>query len=433
MKIAFHTLGCKLNFSETSFIANDVKKNGFQQVSFDDISDIYVLNTCSVTENANKECQYLVRKALKRNINAKIVVMGCYAQLKPKEISQIKGVNLVLGNNEKFKLTKYLSDLTNKTNTKIIHKTIDQLYEFKSAFSFGDRTRSFLKIQDGCNYKCSFCTIPLARGSSRSDEIDSIIRKIQQLKKDGTKEIVLTGVNVGDFKTKKNEELIDLLKEIDKISDIRIRLSSIEPNLITDDIIDLVAKSKVLLPHFHIPLQSGSNAILKLMQRRYLTKDYQNVIKKINKKIPSASIGVDVIVGFPGETEDFFNETVSFLKKLHLSYLHVFSYSERENTKAINMPLTVPIKTRKYRSKVLRNLSDKKKQHFYEKNIGLTREVLFENEVNDGYIYGFSENYIKIKSEYKPYLRNKLKKVTINNIEYNNITCATGTLIENKI
>jgi len=432
MKIAFHTLGCKLNFSETSFIANDVERTGFQQVPFNDISDIYVINTCSVTENANKECQYLVRRALKRNANAKIIVMGCYAQLKPKEISQIKGVNLVLGNNEKFKLKTYLSDLTSKPKTTIIHKTTNQLYDFKSAFSFGDRTRSFLKIQDGCNYKCSFCTIPLARGLSRSGEIDSIIRKIEKLQKDGTKEIVLTGVNVGDFKTKSNEQLIDLLKEIDKMSDIRIRLSSIEPNLITDEIINLVAKSKVLLPHFHIPLQSGSDTVLKLMQRRYLTKDYQNVIEKINKQIPSASIGVDVIVGFPGETEDFFNETVSFLKKLNLAYLHVFSYSERENTKAINMPFTVPIKTRKYRSKVLRNLSDKKKQHFYQKNIGLIREVLFENEVNDGYIYGFSENYIKIKSEYKPYLINNLKKVAINSIEYNNITCATGTLIENK-
>ena len=429
MKIAFQTLGCKLNFSETSFIANDVKKTGIQQVLFNDFSDIYVINTCSVTENANKECQYLVRKALNLNANAKIIVMGCYAQLKPKEISQIKGVNLILGNNEKFKLKKYLSDLKNTPKPTIIHKNVEQLHDFKSAFSFGERTRSFLKIQDGCDYKCSFCTIPLARGKSRSDEIDNIIKKIKILKKEGVKEIVLTGVNVGDFKTRTNEKLIDLLKAINKISNIRIRLSSIEPNLITDDIIDLVARSKVLLPHFHIPLQSGSDIVLRLMQRRYLTNDYKNVIEKINHKIPSASIGVDVIVGFPGETEDCFNETLSFLKNIELSYLHVFSYSERENTKAINMQLPVPIKTRKYRSRVLRNLSDKKKQLFYQKNIGLIREVLFENEINDGYIYGFSENYIKIKSEYQPHLRNNLKKVEINNIEHNNITCAIGTLI----
>tara|TARA_B100001250_G_C19811342_1_gene795849 strand:+ start:1047 stop:2360 length:1314 start_codon:yes stop_codon:yes gene_type:complete len=430
MKIAFHTLGCKLNFSETSFIANDVKKGGFRQVDFNQISDIYVINTCSVTQNANKECQYLVRKVLKLNPYARIVIMGCYAQLKPEEISKIKGVDLVLGNNEKFKLKQYISDLDNLENTQIIHKSVDKLYDFETAFSFGDRTRSFLKIQDGCNYKCSFCTIPLARGKSRSDEVDNVIQNIKKLKKEGVKEIVLTGVNVGDFKTKKNERLITLLKAINKISDIRIRLSSIEPNLITDEIINLFSQSTVLLPHFHIPLQSGSDTILRLMQRRYLTKDYENIIEKINTKIPDASIGIDVIVGFPGETETHFNETVSFLKNINFSYLHVFSYSERENTKAINMLDTIPIKTRKYRSKVLRNLSDKKKHIFYHNNMGLIKEVLFENEVSNGYIYGFSENYIKIKSEYKPHLKNKLKKVKINNIEYNNITCATGKLIE---
>ena len=430
MKIGFHTLGCKLNFSETSFIANDVKKDGFEQVDFNQNADIYVINTCSVTQNANKECQYLVRKVLKLNPDARIVIMGCYAQLKPKEIAEIKGVDLVLGNNEKFKLKKYLTDLHKLEHTKIIHKSVEKLNDFETAFSFGDRTRSFLKIQDGCNYNCSFCTIPLARGKSRSDAVENIIEKIKNLKNKGVKEIVLTGVNVGDFKTSNNEKLIVLLQKINEIRDIRIRLSSIEPNLITDDIINLFANSTVLLPHFHIPLQSGSDTILKLMQRRYLTKDYKDIIEKINTKIPSASIGIDVIVGFPGESDVYFNETVSFLKKINFSYLHVFSYSERENTKAMNMPESTSIATRKYRSKILRNLSDKKKNIFYQKNIGLIREVLFENEVSDGYIYGFSENYIKIKSEYRPNLKNKLKKVEINSIEYNNITCATGKLIE---
>ncbi|MAZ58448.1 MAG: tRNA (N(6)-L-threonylcarbamoyladenosine(37)-C(2))-methylthiotransferase MtaB [Flavobacteriales bacterium] len=429
MNIAFHTLGCKLNFSETSFIANDLKNNGFNEVEFNEVSDIYVINTCTVTENANKECKYLVRKVLRQNKEARVIVMGCYAQLKPKEIQKIKGIDLILGNNEKFKLKKYLSNYSKNKNAKIIKTETAELMDFKSAFSFGNRTRSFLKIQDGCNYKCTFCTIPLARGINRSDEIKNIIKKIDQLKKSGVKEIVLTGVNIGDFKTKNNKKLIDLLKEIDLIDNIRVRISSIEPNLITSEIIDLISKSNTFVPHFHIPLQSGSDTILKAMKRRYLTKKYKDLIKELNSKIKNVCIGVDVIVGFPGETEDFFDETLSFLKNINISYLHVFSYSERENTEAIKLNESVPIKIRKYRSKVLRNLSDKKKRLFYNQNIGLIKEVLFENKKDDGYIYGFTDNYIKIKTKYQNNLENKFQKVKIQKIKNEVSTCAEGLII----
>ena len=429
MNIAFHTLGCKLNFSETSFIANDLKNHGFNEVEFNEIADVYVINTCTVTENANKECRYLVRKVLKQNKKARIIIMGCYAQLKPEEIKKIQGVDLILGNNEKFKLKQYLSDYSKNKNAKIIKTETPELIDFKSAFSFGNRTRSFLKIQDGCNYKCTFCTIPLARGVNRSDEINNIVQKINQLKKSGIREIVLTGVNIGDFKTKNNEKLIDLLKKIDLIDDIRVRISSIEPNLITSEIIDLISKSNTFVPHFHIPLQSGSDTILKAMKRRYLTKKYQDLIQEINSKIKNVCIGVDVIVGFPGETDVFFNETLSFLKNINISYLHVFSYSERENTEAIKLKDSVPIKIRKYRSKVLRNLSDKKKRSFYHKNIGLVKEVLFENKKDDGYIYGFTDNYIKIQTKYQDNLENKFKKVKIQNIKNEVSTCVEGLII----
>tara|TARA_B100000902_G_scaffold385193_1_gene426253 strand:- start:185 stop:1477 length:1293 start_codon:yes stop_codon:yes gene_type:complete len=429
MKIAFHTLGCKLNFSETSFISNDLKKNGFIEVEFNEIADIYVINTCTVTENANKECQYLIRKVLNKNPNGKIVIMGCYAQLKPDEIAKLHGVNLILGNNEKFKLKEYLINLNTKQKPIIIKKNSSELHDFQSSFSFGNRTRSFLKIQDGCNYKCTFCTIPLARGHSRSGNIDNIIKNIKKLKNKGVKEIVLTGVNIGDFSTNNNEKFIDLLKQINTIKNIRIRISSIEPNLLNNEIIELVKDSKVLLPHFHIPLQSGSDTILKLMKRRYLTKQYQEVIQKINNEIPNACIGVDVIVGFPGEKDEYFNETLAFLKSLEISYLHVFTYSERENTLAIKMNDTVSKDKRKYRSQILRNLSDKKTQYFYQKNIGSIQQVLFESKINDNYIYGFSENYIKIKSKYSSNLENSLKKISINNIEYGNTNYAMGTLI----
>ena len=429
MNIAFHTLGCKLNFSETSFIADEVKKFGYKEVDFNKNADIYVINTCTVTENANKECQYLVRKALKKNPYAKTVVMGCYAQLKPKEIAQIKGVDLILGNNEKFKLKKYLERLEKRETAEIIIKKSSKLDSFKASFSFGNRTRSFLKVQDGCNYKCTFCTIPLARGKSRSDNIENIIRRIIKLKEDGIKEVVLTGINLGDFKTIQSKKLIDLLEEINKIEQIRVRISSIEPNLLDRKIINLIRKSKVLLPHFHIPLQSGSDEVLKLMKRRYLTKHYRDLINTINKTIPNVCIGVDVIVGFPGETDRHFNETVNFIKSLKVSYLHVFSYSERENTEAKNMTGHIDVNIKKIRSQILRNLSDKKRQSFYQNNIGKTHSVLFENQDKYGYIYGFTENYIKIKSKYELNMQNSLKKVKINKIEYNNLTYASGQII----
>ena len=429
MNIAFHTLGCKLNFSETSFIANDIKQLGYNEVQFDEIADIYVINTCTVTENANKECQYLIRKVLKKNPVAKTVIIGCYAQLKPKEIAKINGVNLVLGNNEKFKLGIYLKDLYNTYATTVITKASSELNEFKTSFSFGDRTRTFLKIQDGCDYKCSFCTIPLARGESRSDSVQNIIDKIEQLKKKGVKEIVLTGINIGDFKNKKGEKLIDLLKRIDTLDNIRIRLSSIEPNLITKEIIEVFSKSNVLVPHFHIPLQSGSDKILHLMRRRYISKNYKQTIQLIHDKIKNACIGVDVIVGFPGENDFYFNETLLFLKSLNISYLHVFSYSERENTDAIKLDQPVKIEEKKYRSKVLRNLSEKKKRAFYEENIGLIKEVLFENKNINGFIYGFSENYIKVKSKYQDNLLNQVHQVKMNTIDTDHITCVTGNLI----
>jgi len=430
MNIAFHTLGCKLNFSETSFIINDIKKEGFKKVDFfNEIADFYVINTCSVTENANKECRYLVRKVQKKNKQAKIIIMGCYAQLKPKEIAKIKGVNLILGNDEKFKLKNYLLKIKKGEGVKIIRKNPQELKNFKSAFSVGDRTRSFLKIQDGCNYKCTFCTIPLARGKSRSDEIENIILKIKKLKYQGIKEVVLTGINIGDFHNEQDERLIDLLKKIDKMDDIRVRISSIEPNLISDEIIQLISTSNVLVPHFHIPLQSGSDTILKSMKRRYLTKQYRTLIKKINNNVQNVCIGVDVIVGFPGEDNKLFEETLSFLNSIDISYLHVFTYSERENTEAIEFKNPVDKKTRKIRSKILRDLSKKKKKSFYDKNMGLTKNVLFENQIIDGYIYGYSENYMKIKSEYNIDLKNTFKKVKIEKIEYNELTCATGSLM----
>jgi len=430
MNIVFHTLGCKLNFSETSFIANDLKKEGFHEVEFHEIADFYIINTCSVTENANKECRYLVRKALNINPKAKIIIIGCYAQLKPQEIAKIEGVDLIIGNNEKFKLKNYLKEIQQNKTPKIIQKSVEELVDFKSAFSFGSRTRSFLKIQDGCNYKCTFCTIPLARGKSRSSSVDDIVNQINQLQKENVQEIVLTGVNIGDFNNEQGEKFIDLLKAIDKLENIRVRISSIEPNLITNEIIDLVSKSNILVPHFHIPLQSGSDNILKLMKRRYLTSYYKSIIQKINKKIPNVCIGVDVIVGFPGESDEYFNETLSFLKSINISYLHVFTYSERENTEAIKMQNPVPLKTRKYRSKALRNLSEKKKLNFYTQNIGLVKNVLFENQIEDGYVFGFSENYIKIKSKYTSELKNSIKQVEINQIANDKHTYAKGNLIK---
>ena len=426
MNIAFYTLGCKLNFSETSHLINDVKKHGYKEVSFKEHADIYVINTCSVTENANSECKYLVRKVLRQNPNAKVVVIGCYAQLKPLEISKIQGVSLVLGNNEKFKLIQYLK--RDNKEVEIFRKKPSELIEFKSSYSSSNRTRSFLKVQDGCSYKCSFCTIPMARGRSRNDKIGNIIQRIKKIRESGVKEIVLTGINIGDFKTEKNENFFDLLKEIDKLKNIRIRISSIEPNLISDEIINLISKSNVFVPHFHIPLQSGSDKILNKMKRRYLSKYYSDLIKKINSKIKNVCIGVDVIVGFPGESETLFNETVDFIKSMNVSYLHVFSFSERENTLAKKMNNKVPIEIKKYRSKVLRNLSEKKKRFFYQKNIGKIKKVLFENDVVDGHIFGYTENYIKVKCQYDSELINKVKKIKLIKIDNENSSIARGKI-----
>ena len=426
MNIAFYTLGCKLNFSETSHLINDVKKHGYKEVSFNEHADIYVINTCSVTENANSECKYLVRKVLRKNPNAKVVVIGCYAQLKPLEISKIQGVSLVLGNNEKFKLIQYLK--RDNKEVEIFRKKPSELIEFKSSYSSSNRTRSFLKVQDGCSYKCSFCTIPMARGRSRNDKIGNIIQRIKKIRESGVKEIVLTGINIGDFKTEKNENFFDLLNEIDKLKNIRIRISSIEPNLISDEIIDLISKSNVFVPHFHIPLQSGSDKILNKMKRRYLSKYYSDLIKKINSKIKNVCIGVDVIVGFPGESETLFNETVDFIKSMNVSYLHVFSFSERENTLAKKMNNKVPIEIKKYRSKVLRNLSEKKKRFFYQKNIGKIKKVLFENDVVDGHIFGYTENYIKVKYQYDSELINKVKKIKLIKIDNENSSIAKGEI-----
>ena len=426
MNIAFYTLGCKLNFSETSHLINDVKKHGYKEVSFKEHADIYVINTCSVTENANSECKYLVRKVLRKNPNAKVVVIGCYAQLKPLEISKIQGVSLVLGNNEKFKLIQYLK--RDNKEVEIFRKKPSELIEFKSSYSSSNRTRSFLKVQDGCSYKCSFCTIPMARGRSRNDKIGNIIQRIKKIRESGVKEIVLTGINIGDFKTEKNENFFDLLKEIDKLKNIRIRISSIEPNLISDEIIDLISKSNVFVPHFHIPLQSGSDKILNKMKRRYLSKYYSDLVKKINSKIKNVCIGVDVIVGFPGESETLFNETVDFIKSMNVSYLHVFSFSERENTLAKKMNNKVPIEIKKYRSKVLRNLSEKKKRFFYQKNIGKIKKVLFENDVVDGHIFGYTENYIKVKYQYDSELINKVKKIKLIKIDNENSSIAKGEI-----
>lgn len=420
MKIAFHTLGCKLNFSETSFIANKLKDENFKISDFSDKSDVYVLNTCSVTENANKECRQIINKIKKRAPESIIVIMGCYAQLKPEEIKKINGVNLILGANEKFKLEEYLKHISNK-DTSVVVKPIEKISSFKQSFSENQRTRTFLKIQDGCNYKCSFCTIPLARGKSRSDTINNVIKEINDLKKKNIKEIVLTGVNIGDFGINgKKESFLNLLKEIVKIPSIRIRISSIEPNLLTDEILDVALHSENIVPHFHIPLQSGSDKILKLMRRRYKTKDYKKLIFNIKKRNPSVCIGADVIVGFPGEEESDFNETVDFIKSLPLSYLHVFSYSERDNTVAKELEKNVPIKERKFRSKVLRSLSEKKKNIFYLENINTIRPTLIEGKnLKKGKLNGYTDNYIKIEIPYQEKFENKVIDIKMDAINKN--------------
>ena len=413
---SFYTLGCKLNFSETSTIARDLENEGYARVEFESGADIYVINTCSVTDQADKKCRNIVRRALKYNPNAFIVVIGCYAQLKPTEISSIEGVDLVLGAQEKFNLKSFLLDVEKRKETQIENNHIKHVNEFYPGYSKGDRVRSFFKVQDGCNYFCSFCTIPLARGKSRSANVKETIVKAREIANSEVKEVVLTGVNIGDFGYGTKEKLIDLLVELDKLEQInRFRISSIEPDLLSNEIIEFVCKSKRFVPHFHIPLQSGSDKLLKSMRRRYDTELYKSRIEKIKTLMPKACIGVDVIVGYPGESVEEFNKTVHFLKSLPISYLHVFTYSERANTTAPRMGEIVPMEERRKRSKQLRILSLKLKQQFYQNNLGKTEKVLLENQ-EDGYHYGFTENYVKVKLPVQKEQKNEIVNVQLNKI-----------------
>lgn len=411
--VAFHTLGCKLNFSETSTIARQFKEAGWNKVSFPGPADVYVINTCSVTENADKECKSIVNRAMSSNPDGKVIVIGCYAQLKPEEISEIKGVDLVLGAQEKFNVLDYLTSINKKDKGTYISCEIDSIDSFVSSYSSDDRTRVFLKVQDGCDYSCTFCTIPLARGKSRSDTVENVVTQAKKIVHSGVKEIVLTGINLGDFGLDSNgkrvEKFSDLVKALDNVEGLeRIRISSIEPNLLTEEIIEVVSKSSKFVPHFHIPLQSGSNDMLKLMRRRYLRDLYVEKITKVRELIPGCAIGVDVIVGFPGETDEHFNETVEFLKDLDITYLHVFTYSERENTPAKDYTDKVPVEVRKMRNKILRNLSLKKQRAFYENNIGAIRPVLFESEIQNEFIFGYTDNYIRVKTNFNENLINKV-------------------------
>ena len=412
-RIAFHTLGCKVNYSETSSISRDIIKSGFEQVNYKDLADIYVLNTCSVTENANKDARKFVRTVRRKSPNATIAVIGCYAQLKPDEIGEIDGIDIVLGAEEKFNLIDHLDGFELNREKKIIKSNIKFVSDFKSSYSIGERTRSYLKVQDGCNYNCSFCTIPLARGRSRSDTIRNTIKVAKEIASTEVKEIVLSGINIGDYGIGSDESFSDLIKEMDSLSGIdRIRISSIEPNLLSNEIIELSSISKKLMPHFHIPLQSGSDNILKAMKRRYDTNLYADLIKKIKIKIPDVAIGVDVMVGFPGETEEDFLSTYNFIKKLEISYLHVFTYSERPNTDALNLDKIVSMEKRKERSKILHSLSDEKLLNFYDQFIGQKRPVLFES-IKNGQLIGHSDNYIKIKSNGTPDLINTIQNVDL--------------------
>jgi threonylcarbamoyladenosine tRNA methylthiotransferase MtaB len=419
-KVAFYTLGCKLNYSETSSIGRMFNQAGYETVNFTDTPDVYVINTCSVTENADKKCKKVVNEALRISPNAYVTIVGCYAQLKPKEIAEIPGVDMVLGAAEKFQIVDYITDLTKNPKALVYNQPVSEAKDFISGYSFGDRTRTFLKVQDGCDYSCTFCTIPLARGSSRSDTIEHVIKQAEQIAASGVKEIVLTGVNLGDFgirEGKRQDKFFDLVKALDGVEGInRIRISSIEPNLLTDEIIEFVAQSKRFVPHFHIPLQSGSDKILGLMRRRYKRELYANRVAKIKQLMPGCCIGVDVIVGFPGETREDFIDTYNFLNDLDISYLHVFTYSERENTPAIEMGGVVPGSTRAERSKMLHILSDKKRRAFYESQLNKTEEVLFEGDIKDGFMHGFTRNYVKVRTKYDPVLVNEIKTVYLTQI-----------------
>lgn len=423
-KVAFYTLGCKLNFSETDTIKRSFEAENFESVSFDEFADIYVINTCSVTENADKKFKNYVKKAQKQNPNAFVAAVGCYAQLKPEELAAVDGVDLVLGTKEKFQLTSYLNDLTKNEFGQVHACEIEESDFYVGSYAIGGRTRAFLKVQDGCDYKCTYCTIPLARGISRSDTLERVLENAAEISSKGIKEIVLTGVNIGDygkgeFGNKKHlHTFFDLVKALDQVEGIsRLRISSIEPNLLKNDVIDFVSQSRSFVPHFHIPLQSGSDALLKLMKRRYLTDLYTERVAQIKSVMPDACIGVDVIVGFPGETDDHFLETYRYLSELGVSYLHVFTYSERENTEAIDMDGVVPHEVRAKRSKMLRGLSSKLRHAFYESQLGTERKVLFEGENKKGYIHGFTENYVKVKAPWDPSLVNTMHKVILKSID----------------
>ncbi len=424
-KIAFYTLGCKLNFSETSTIARKFEESGFTRVEFDQKPDVFIINTCSVTDNADKKCRKVVREAKNISPHAHVFIIGCYAQLKPDEITAIPGVNAVLGAAEKFQLPDLLPQLLKNSEPVAICSDIDAAKQYNSAYSVFDRTRTFLKVQDGCDYSCTFCTIPLARGESRSDTIDNILKATKAISAENIKEIVLTGVNTGDFGIRdgvRHDKFIDLAMALENTEGIeRFRISSIEPNLLTDEIIQLVACSKKFMPHFHIPLQSGSNKILKLMRRRYLKELYAEKVEQIRGLIPHCCIGVDVITGFPGETEKDFLETYQFLNELDISYLHVFPYSERPDTPAIVFEGSVMIEERNNRSKMLRSLSIKKRRAFYESQLGITRPVLFEDDIEDGNISGFTDNYIRVVTKYDPVLVNEIKMVKLSRINNSGI------------
>lgn len=438
--VSFHTLGCKLNFSETSSIKRQFEDNGYTAVDFEVGADIYVINTCSVTDFADKKCRYEVRRALKYSPDAKIVVVGCYAQLKPQEISNIDGVDLVLGAAEKFNILNYIDELSAAPSKGMVKAgEVSEANTFVDSFSFGDRTRSFLKVQDGCNYKCTFCTIPQARGKSRSDTIENVVKNAEKIADLGVKEIVLTGVNIGDFgngteviegmRPKKEALFIDLARALDEVQGIeRFRISSIEPNLCTDEIIDFVAQSKRFVPHFHIPLQSGSNKLLRLMSRRYKRELYASRVEKIKSVMPHCCIGVDVIVGFPGESEEDFKDTYAFLNELDVSYFHVFTYSERANTPASSMDGVVDMGIRRERNKMLRILSEKKKRAFYNQYVGTTRKALLEHSKEEGVLHGFTDNYIKISLPQNEYQEGEMLEVTLDEIN-EDLTVSASPLI----
>ena len=423
-KVAFYTLGCKLNFSETSTIARNFQDEGFERVDFEEVADMYVINTCSVTENADKQFKQIVRKAMKLNDKAFVAAVGCYAQLKPEELAAVDGVDLVLGATEKFKITDYINDLSKNDLSEIHSCEIEDADFYVGSYSIGDRTRAFLKVQDGCDYKCTYCTIPLARGISRSDALENVLKNAAEISAQGIKEIVLTGVNIGDygkgeFGNKKHENtFFELVAALDEVKGIeRLRISSIEPNLLKNETIEFVSKSRTFVPHFHIPLQSGSNVILAKMKRRYKREIYTERVNKIREVMPHACIGVDVIVGFPGETDEHFLETYHFLNEMDISYLHVFTYSERDNTEAALMDGVVAINVRNKRSKMLRTLSVKKRRSFYENQLNSTRTVLFESENKQGFIHGFTENYVKVKTPWNPDLVNSLHQIKLTKID----------------